>query len=126
MHESMMIADVGDIANVSGSRIATPLAPPRPGSTPMITPSTMPVNISARLSGVRTTAKPLSRDESSSTSGPRQRGGIEAGRLRPLADECVHDFASGHGHVREASHLEDRAQQRVNLHGPSSFQIDER
>ena len=26
-----MIAEVGDIENVSGSRIATPLAPPRPG-----------------------------------------------------------------------------------------------
>ena len=31
MHDSMMIADVGGIENVSGSRIATPLAPPRPG-----------------------------------------------------------------------------------------------
>src|SRR4029450_12608807 len=97
MQESMMIADVGDIANVSGSRIGTPLAAPRPGSTPMITPSTMPVNISARLSGVRTTAKPLSRDDSSSTSGPRQRAVIEAGRLRPLADESGHDLATGRG-----------------------------
>ena len=33
-----MIAEVGDIAKVSGSRIATPLAPPRPGSTPISTP----------------------------------------------------------------------------------------
>ena len=39
-----MIAEVGDMLNVSGSRIATPLAPPRPGSTPMITPSTMPTD----------------------------------------------------------------------------------
>ena len=54
----MMIAEVGDIVNVSGSRIATPLAPPRPGSTPMITPSMMPTNISRMLNGVRTTAKP--------------------------------------------------------------------
>ena len=30
-----MIAVVGGIVNVSGSRMATPLAPPRPGSTPM-------------------------------------------------------------------------------------------
>ena len=36
MHDSMMIAEVGGIVNVSGSRIATPLAPPRPGSTPMM------------------------------------------------------------------------------------------
>ena len=54
----MMIAEVGGIVNVSGSRIATPLAPPRPGSTPMITPSTMPIIISSRLNGVSTTAKP--------------------------------------------------------------------
>ena len=30
-----MIAEVGDIENVSGSKIATPLAPPSPGSTPI-------------------------------------------------------------------------------------------
>ena len=53
-----MIAEVGGIENVSGSRIATPLAPPRPGSTPMMTPSTMPTNISRKLNGVSTTAKP--------------------------------------------------------------------
>ena len=33
-----MIAEVGGIVNVSGSRIAMPFAPPRPGSTPMMTP----------------------------------------------------------------------------------------
>ena len=33
-----MIAEVGDMAKVSGSRIATPLAPPRPGSTPISMP----------------------------------------------------------------------------------------
>ena len=40
-----MMAEVGGMLKVSGRRIATPLAPPRPGSTPMITPSTMPTNI---------------------------------------------------------------------------------
>ena len=44
-----MIAEVGDMPKVSGSRIATPLAPPRPGSTPMMTPSRMPMNISMML-----------------------------------------------------------------------------
>jgi hypothetical protein len=39
----MMIADVGDIEKVSGRRMATPLAPPRPGSTPISTPSVMPM-----------------------------------------------------------------------------------
>ncbi len=46
------------MVNVSGSRIATPLAPPRPGSTPMITPRTIPASISARLNQDRATAKP--------------------------------------------------------------------
>src|SRR6185295_13889790 len=54
----MMIAEVGGIVNVSGSRIATPFAPPSPGSTPMITPSTMPTSIRPMFSGVRITAKP--------------------------------------------------------------------
>ncbi len=31
MHDSITIADVGSIVNVSGSRIATPFGPPRPG-----------------------------------------------------------------------------------------------
>ena len=31
MHDSITMAEVGDIVKVSGSRIATPLAPPRPG-----------------------------------------------------------------------------------------------
>ena len=53
-----MIAEVGGMVNVSGSRIATPFAPPRPGSTPMMTPSTMPIIISRTLNGVRATAKP--------------------------------------------------------------------
>ena len=53
-----MIAEVGDMPKVSGSRIATPLAPPRPGSTPMMTPSRMPMTISSRLNGCSTTAKP--------------------------------------------------------------------
>src|SRR6188474_1369895 len=58
MQDSMMIADVGGIVNVSGSRIATPFAPPRPGSTPMMTPRMMPIIISSRLNGESTTAKP--------------------------------------------------------------------
>ena len=46
-----MIADVGVMLNVRGNRIATPLAPPRPGSTPMITPSMIPITITSRLNG---------------------------------------------------------------------------
>src|SRR3954467_6367894 len=71
MQESRMMAEVvppGDCAmeKVSGSRMATPLAPPRPGSTPMITPSTMPTNISPRFLRLRATMKPPARDASSS------------------------------------------------------------
>ena len=53
-----MIAEVGDIEKVSGNRMATPLAPPSPGSTPMSTPSTMPRNITPMLKGCSATAKP--------------------------------------------------------------------
>src|SRR5712692_50924 len=73
MHDSRMIAEVVPpgccaIEKVSGSRIATPFAPPSPGSTPMITPSTMPANISARFLKVSATAKPWIRDWTSSIS----------------------------------------------------------
>ena len=52
------MAEVGDIVKVSGSRIATPLAPPRPGSTPISTPRMMPTNIRPKFTGVRTTPNP--------------------------------------------------------------------
>src|SRR5581483_7384436 len=58
MQESMMIAEVGGIVKVSGSRIAMPFAPPRPGSTPMMTPRLTPISMSSRLNGVSATAKP--------------------------------------------------------------------
>jgi len=41
----MMIAEVGSIEKVSGSRMATPLAPPRPGRTPIRTPRMTPRNM---------------------------------------------------------------------------------
>src|SRR3954463_9016864 len=67
MHERRMMAEVvppGDCAmeKVSGSRMATPLAPPRPGSTPMITPSTMPTSISPTFLRLSATAKPAISD----------------------------------------------------------------
>src|SRR5574342_747293 len=61
MQVSRMIAEVGGIVNVSGNRIATPFAPPSPGSTPMIVPSTMPTTAMTRLNGVMATWKPRSR-----------------------------------------------------------------
>src|SRR5262245_20370847 len=56
-----MMADVGGIVNVRGSRIATPLAPPSPGSTPMMVPSTMPTTAITRLKGVMAIWNPRSR-----------------------------------------------------------------
>src|SRR6476646_6499070 len=73
MQESRMIAEVAPpgvcaMLKVSGSRMATPLAPPSPGSTPMITPRITPVNISSRLVSVSATAKPPARAWTSATS----------------------------------------------------------
>ena len=67
MHDSMMIAEVGGMVKVSGSRIATPLAPPRPGRTPMMTPSRMPTIIRAKLYQESATLKPPISDLISST-----------------------------------------------------------
>ena len=47
--------------NVSGSRIATPLAPPRPGRTPMMVPRAMPMTATKRLYGVIAIWKPRKR-----------------------------------------------------------------
>src|SRR6266403_3018162 len=58
MHDSITIADVGSMVNVSGSRIATPFGPPSPGSTPTKMPSTSPTIISASVFQVSRTAKP--------------------------------------------------------------------
>ena len=40
-----VVAVAGGMVNVSGSRIAMPLAPPRPGSTPISTPSVSPTAV---------------------------------------------------------------------------------
>src|SRR3982074_1388413 len=53
-----MMADVGGMRNVSGRGIATPLAPPSPGSTPMIVPRVMPTTAIRRLNGVIATWNP--------------------------------------------------------------------
>src|SRR4030095_1928835 len=67
MHESITMADVGSIVNVSGSRIATPLGPPNPGSTPTKIPRTRPTSISDSVFHVRRTANPWSRRVNAST-----------------------------------------------------------
>src|SRR5882672_5409142 len=75
MHESRMIAEVVPpgccaIEKVRGSRMATPFAPPRPGSTPMMIPRMTPTNISNRLSGDRATPNPCISALISSTQPP--------------------------------------------------------
>jgi hypothetical protein len=70
MHDSMMIAEVGGIENVSGRRIATPFAPPRPGSTPISTPRMTPTNISIRLNGVSATPNPCINEVISANASP--------------------------------------------------------
>src|SRR4051812_49079362 len=61
MQDSITMADVGSIENVSGSRIATPLGPPRPGSTPTKMPRARPSSISAMIFQVKRTLKPSRR-----------------------------------------------------------------
>ena len=58
MQDSITMAEVGSIVKVSGSRIATPLGPPRPGSTPTKMPSTSPTIMSASVFQVSRTPKP--------------------------------------------------------------------
>src|SRR5258706_7115765 len=67
MHDSRMIAEVvppGSCAmpKVSGSRMATPFAPPRPGSTPMMTPRITPANIRTIFFSDSAIANPCIRD----------------------------------------------------------------
>src|SRR6185312_7850459 len=83
MQESRMMADVWPpgccaIVNVSGRRIATPFAPPSPGSTPMMTPRMIPANISIRLNQESATSKPPIRCPISSIAAL---SGVPEGRL---------------------------------------------
>src|SRR5215510_14543512 len=129
MHESMMIAEVGGIVNVSGSRIATPFAPPRPGSTPMITPRITPTNISIKLNGVSATLNPFSSDVISAKASlpvdalvelePRLERALRQRQLEPdFEQQEEHDADADRDHHRreprvapEPSH-EERDEQR--------------
>src|SRR5581483_505715 len=71
MHESITIAEVGFIVNVSGSRIATPFGPPSPGSTPTKMPSTRPTIMSESVFAVSRTSKPWNSSPSASTLEPQ-------------------------------------------------------
>src|SRR6266496_3774087 len=110
MHESRMIAEVVPpgccaIENVRGSRMATPFAPPRPGSTPMMIPKMTPTNISSRLNGDTATPNPCISALTSSTQPPFT--GASAGelirrhgaQLSPNAASSVHEGTGTENHI---------------------------
>src|SRR6266849_1797522 len=89
-----MIAEVGGIVNVRGRRMATPLAPPSPGSTPMIVPSVMPMTATNRLNGVMAMWKP--RAMFSNPTGQSTSGGANAAPPRhPPPVSAGADFFTG-------------------------------
>src|SRR6266571_6539928 len=106
MHESRMIAEVVPpgccaIENVRGSRMATPFAPPKPGSTPIMIPRMTPTNISSRLSGDSATPNPCNSALTSSTSASPSR--CEHRRANPPAQRSIESQCSlerpfGKGH----------------------------
>src|SRR2546423_8582089 len=112
MHESRMIAEVVPpgccaIENVRGSRMATPFAPPKPGSTPMMMPRTTPTNISSRLSGDSATPNPCSSALTSSTQPPwLERWPANPPARRSIESQCGLERPFGKGH-REP-YLEDQ------------------
>src|SRR6267142_3327091 len=110
MHDSITMAEVGSMVKVSGSRIATPFGPPRPGSTPTKMPSTSPTIISAIVFHVSRTAKPGSK---------RPRASIlvalpsESRFERPLRHDDVEGDVEGDKHDRgEEECCEQRFPQR--------------
>src|SRR5437773_7641524 len=106
MHESRMIAEVVPpgccaIENVRGSRMATPFAPPKPGSTPMMMPRTTPTNISSRLSGDSATPNPCSSALISSTEASlsrRERRRANPPAPRSIESQCGLERPFGKGH----------------------------
>src|ERR1700687_104390 len=96
MQESITMAEVGSIVKVSGSRIATPFGPPKPGSTPTKMPSRSPPSISASVFQVIRTAKPCTRS-------------VSASMERLVAEECL-DWPLGHHHVERDFEREEHAQ----------------
>src|SRR4029434_1322106 len=103
MHDSMTMAEVGSIVNVSGSRIETPFGTPRPGNPPTKMPSTRPTIIRVNVFQVSRTANPSkSRPKASIASESKQ--GFE----RPLR----HDHVEGDIESDEHGHREHEAGQQ--------------
>src|ERR1700704_1372530 len=103
MHDSITIAEVGSMVNVSGSRIATPFGPPSPGSTPTKMPSTRPTIISASVFHVIRTTKPcISRPKASMEQLSRlAQALVTEGRFeRSLRHDDIERDIEGHEHDR--------------------------
>src|ERR1700730_15118973 len=98
MHDSITMADVGSIVNVSGNRIATPFGPPNPGSTPTKMPSRSPTSISASVFQVIRTAKPCTRS-------------VSASMERLVAEECL-DWPLGHQYVERDFEREEHGKRK--------------
>src|ERR1700704_2540501 len=98
MQDSITIAEVGSMVKVSGSRMATPLGPPRPGSTPTKMPSTSPIIIKVSLSQVISTWKPWNSSSNASIAGPAS---VAEGRFeRPFRHDDVESDFEGEEHRR--------------------------
>src|SRR6185503_7864792 len=113
MHESRMMAEVAPpgvcaMPKVSGSRIATPFAPPSPGSTPMITPRITPVNISARFLSDIATPKPWISDWISSISAQAQQRFDRSFRERHLEPDLEDQVEHDHRGDADDEHLPPR------------------
>src|SRR5712691_1117593 len=107
MHESITMAEVGSIVKVSGRRMATPLGPPRPGSTPTKMPRIKPTIISASVFHVSSTLKPYIRRPNASIPLTLV---TEQGFERPLRhDDVERDLESDEHDERE----EERREQRL-------------
>src|ERR1700754_4946531 len=97
MQDSITIAEVGSIVKVNGKRIATPLGPPSPGSTPTKMPSTSPTIISASVFHVSRTAKPCSRRPKASMTKSHLLRNCEEQR-----DEAIQPYSGSSGLLRFA------------------------
>src|SRR5581483_8705872 len=85
----MMIADVGDIPKVSGSRSATPDTGPMPGRAPISVPTATPASAMNRLKGVSAIEKPRSRLSKMSTGGLDPEDAHREGDLEPVREDQV-------------------------------------
>src|SRR5260370_3213063 len=119
MEDSITMAEVGSMVNVSGSRIATSVGPPSPGSTPTKMPSTRPTIIRASVFHVSSTANPCTNRPKASIEDLSRvaRALVAEGRLeRSLRHDDVKRDIEGHEHDRGE---EKRGKQRFPQRDPA-------